>query len=157
MATASASSSATEQWSGIWWSDKYPKFITNGNVYVSLPMNQQASVMLQAKLKYLGLYLLGQTKTIPIRYCNGKPEPVKHESEGFSYGNQSVPRETGLLSFIVTKRQGDTIEGNWILDTPTKDSGKFQLWKGPSHGNGDHIASAISGAGSTIKGWFSKK
>jgi hypothetical protein len=139
-----------QEYSGKWSSGKYSALFSRGNVTVHLPEKMDQKVVVQAKIKYLGMYRLGQEETIPIM-IDGKDEiesqfitptdavkqAMKHnqetEKKKVSPDMLSKEKVEGLLTFKVLKRKDDEISGSYTLSQP-EDQGTFELKKGPNHG-----------------------
>ncbi len=117
---------------GTFCSNKYPQFISRGNVYIHLPddfMSLTEPVTLQATLEYKGLYRINELETIPVKMsAGGRAETDSFITRPFRYQDKTVDKTEGRLEFTVEKVEGDSITGKYVLAAPY-DNGSFVLKK----------------------------
>lgn len=123
-------------YTGKFWSTKYNKALSRGNVYVQLPdaMKPAEPVTVDAQVQYKGMYRLNSVEHFPIVMRDqNQAETQDFETKPTKVQGIDAPHGKGTLEFQVEKREGDKITGTYKLSHP-RDRGRFELQKGMTHG-----------------------
>ena len=123
--------------SGTWYSEMYSSAFCRGNVFVDLPddfeakwRSQDAQVnLVNARIKYLGLYRLRQEENLQIAFSGAKPT-AGLTTPKFEHINGGK----GTLEFEVDKIENSVISGRYKLSHPA-DFGKFEIKPGENNCN----------------------
>lgn len=123
-------------YTGRFWSSKYTKALSRGNVYVQLPdaVDPAVPVEVEAQIQYKGLYRLNKVERFPIVMRDQNAAEVKEfTTPPTQVQGHDAPHGKGVLTFQVEQRQGQKLRGKYTLTHP-KDEGHFELDPGMTHG-----------------------
>lgn len=125
--------SGWSHYTGTFWSTKYTKALSRGNVYVQLP-DDISSITVQAQIQYKGLYRLNSVEKVDIALSDDKTSAVSEfETKPTKVHGVDAPHGKGKLEFKIETRDDTHIRGSYTLSNP-EDTGKFELEKGLDHG-----------------------
>jgi len=123
-------------YTGRFWSSKYTKALSRGNVYVQLPdaVDPAAPVNVEAQIQYKGLYRLNQVERFPVVMRDQNVADVQEfTTPPVQVQGHDAPHGKGILTFQVEQRQGTKMSGQYTLTHPA-DQGRFELDQGMAHG-----------------------
>jgi len=123
-----------QAYSGKWWSKKYTKAFSRGNVWVCLPTNPSSEYTATAKIQYLGMYRCKQEERIPIQVSmqGTSASSPDYLSPPTTIQGTEAPHGTGTLQFNILTRDYDSLSGTYTLSNPV-DHGQFELKVGDHH------------------------